>query len=665
MAAITYRPEVDGLRAVAVGVVVLFHAELGILSGGFTGVDVFFVISGFLITSIVMSELQGGQFSLLAFYERRIRRIFPALLVVVLACLLVGAWRMTPVDYKNLGQATMAALGFHSNFYFANKAGYFMPAAETLPLLHTWSLGVEEQFYLVAPLLLMLAWRAPRWLRSGATALVALALVVSLWGFARNDETAFYLPHTRAIELLIGVGLALGLVPALVSAMVRNGVAILGLGMIGAAAILYSSDTPFPGVAALLPCLGTALVIHGTAGLRNDTLVGRLLATTPMVALGKISYSLYLWHWPLFAFAAYEWGEVSIGARFGLIVASVLLATVTYLLIEQPARRSRTVLTRSRVFSTGLGAAGLLIVAGAFVAETGGWPQRLAPDVRAFVAKVTQRPESGARCSAQSLIPGGERCRIGDVLQSPSVLLWGDSHALAMTPQVHSVLRDLGRSASVIGRGGCPPLLAVGDEPQLRKSKCAAAAAGVTELLDTGAIRHVIITARWALYTPQKGEAGRAAEVDPALAGGAKLDAGTFLRLFEETLSRIKARNVRVTLIGPVPELPVHLPAEMTKAYMRSLPFDLRYDFRRFELRNASVLAMLERAEPAADVIYPHRLLCPGNVCAFIENGLPLYRDDNHLNLIGGDKLKPALVRALGWLDVAGTNARPGGSPPR
>jgi len=253
MSAIAYRPEIDGLRAVAVGTVVLFHAHLGLFPGGFVGVDVFFVISGYLITSIIARELDTGTFSLLSFYERRIRRIFPALLVVIAACLAVGAWRMTPRHYNSLAESALAAIGFHSNIYFADKAGYFMPAAETLPLLHTWSLGVVEQFYVVAPLLLMLLWRY-RWsVVPVLAALTLAALAASLWGTANDSDTAFYMPHTRAIELMIGMALGVGLVPAVRSPLLRQILSALGLAMIVAAATLYSNATPFPASTSSIP----------------------------------------------------------------------------------------------------------------------------------------------------------------------------------------------------------------------------------------------------------------------------------------------------------------------------------------------------------------------------------------------------------------------------
>ena len=392
MSAIAYRPDIDGLRAVAVGTVVLFHAQLGLFPGGFVGVDVFFVISGYLITSIIARELDAGTFSLLSFYERRIRRIFPALLVVIAACLAVGAWRMTPRHYNSLAESALAAIGFHSNIYFADKAGYFMPSAETLPLLHTWSLGVEEQFYVVAPLLLMALWRYRASVAPVLAVLIAVALATSIWGTIRDSETAFYLPHTRAIELMIGMALGVGLVPAVRSQLARQiaerpGAADdrrIGEPLHQCHAVPWTGPRWCRASAARLSFIAPAAP---TA----SSLVGRLLATAPTVWLGKISYSLYLWHWPLFAFAAYEWGEISIAARLGLVAASIVLAAVTYRWIEQPARTSRVVLTTPRVFAAGLGSAGVVAALAGIVVATHGLPGRLPTGGRGHRARRRRR----------------------------------------------------------------------------------------------------------------------------------------------------------------------------------------------------------------------------------------------------------------------------------
>jgi len=649
LSAVAYRAEIDGLRAIAVASVVLFHAKLA-LPGGFVGVDVFFVISGYLITSIIVRELGRDSFSLVAFYERRVRRIVPALLVVIGACVVLGAWRMTPVDYVSLGRSAMAAIGFHSNFWFAENAGYFMPAAETLPLLHTWSLGVEEQFYVVAPLLLMLGARAGRWwLRCTFWALLALGVGLAVWGTYHNAETAFYLPHTRAFELLIGVGLGLGVAPEVRSFGARQCLTLIGLALIVAAALLCNEDTPF--FAMLVPCVGAALIIHCADGVGGLTVVGRLLAIGPMVATGKISYSLYLWHWPLFAFAEYEWpGQVSLPARLALIAASVALAALTYRWIEQPARQSRYVLTQGRVFACAA-AASLTLVAASFVIVTSaGWPGRLAPEVAAFAASISPLAVNAAECNRSKLRAGELGCRLGSKDTDPTFLLWGDSHASALQVEINELARRGNQAGLIIARGGCVPLFGVETATHLRKRKCLANAARVQAVLQRGTIRRIVLAARWSEYAgTQAWSDADALPTVPIEAGGAPSTWAEFERHFVQTLERLTSHGLDVVIIGPVPELPFHLPSAMIKARMRGQRFDDRYDYAAVQRSQVRVLSLLTRLEQmrGISVIYPHRVLCPKQVCELTVDGLPLYRDDNHLSELGVDKLKSELMSAL------------------
>jgi peptidoglycan/LPS O-acetylase OafA/YrhL len=659
MSAIAYRPDIDGLRAVAVGTVVLFHAHLGLFPGGFVGVDVFFVISGYLITSIIARELDTGTFSLLSFYERRIRRIFPALMVVIAACLVVGAWRMTSRHYNDVAEAALAAIGFHSNIYFADKAGYFMPAAETLPLLHTWSLGVEEQFYVVAPLLLMALWRYRASVAPVLVTLMLIAVVVSIWGTAQDNDTAFYMPHTRAVELMIGMVLGVGLVPAVRAPWARQMLSALGLLMIAVSASVYTSATPFPGPAALLPCLGSALIIHCGGGALGTSLVGRLLSTRPTVWLGKISYSLYLWHWPIFAFAAYEWGEIPVAGRIALIVVSIALAAATYRWVEQPARTSRVVLTPPRVFAAGLSSAGVLAALAGVIVATHGWPGRLPTAAAAVEATATKRSDRGSRCAAALKGRRAPSCRLGDTAGPAQILIWGDSHAQALERQFDEVGKELGVSVVMVLGSGCPPILDSGARDGFGKPKCRKVPGHAMEALDSGTIRHVILAARWSGYTGRP--ADEAADRPAGSYGSSDVSLeieSAFKQSFARTVARLREAGMRVTLLGPVPELPVHLPSAMTKAMMRGREFKLDYDFSKFSKRQATILTLLAQSEalPRVDVIYPDRIICPLGKCRFVVDGMPIYRDDDHLSPLGGGLLKPSLVRSLAWLRRTSTS---------
>ena len=306
----TYRADIDGLRAVAIVLVVLFHATSR-CPGGFIGVDVFFVISGFLITALLLDEQRRDRFRLGEFWIRRVRRLLPAAVVMVSATLIAGFWFMLPEHYEDLAKSAIAQQLLVSNVHFMRKSGYFDGSAELMPLLHTWSLAVEEQFYVGYPPLLLLLGRLPR--RMMVAALVVLAAVsfaVSDWGVRTHPEATFYLLPTRAWEILIGGLICFAPMPRHRSAWVANLLAGLGMSGILLSAWLFNAVTPFPGRAALLPCLATAMVIYANS--LTTTLVGRFLQMRPVVFVGLVSYSLYLWHWPILSFLRYlrcDWGE--------------------------------------------------------------------------------------------------------------------------------------------------------------------------------------------------------------------------------------------------------------------------------------------------------------------------------------------------------------------
>ncbi len=292
-----YRADIDGLRAVAVLSVLAFHIGLSRFGGGFVGVDVFFVISGYLISSIIFADINASRFTITGFYERRIRRIFPALVAMLVVASVVAVIYLLPGELVDYAKSLLAATGSASNVYFWSHSGYFA-SPTSKPLLHTWSLAVEEQFYISFPLFLLLVRRFwPQRLRTAVVALFFLSFVSSCVVVSRNADTAFYMPYTRAWELLLGTLLSLNIFPRLRLAWTRNVATLTGIGMIGWSVLFYSQETLFPGASALLPCVGSALIIW--AGEGGTSLVGSALSWRPVVFIGLISYSLYLWHWPV------------------------------------------------------------------------------------------------------------------------------------------------------------------------------------------------------------------------------------------------------------------------------------------------------------------------------------------------------------------------------
>jgi len=353
-----YRPEIDGLRAVAVLAVLFCHAGFG-FSGGYVGVDVFFVISGYLITALLLRDLENSRFSMIDFWERRVRRIFPALSVVVLATILAGGVFLFSIDYQRLGQSLVTLTAIASNFYFWFNGGYFNGRDQEKAFLHTWSLSVEEQFYLFFPIGLFLLYRFLPHRRREMNLFLVLSLV-TLAGLILAAliirggmlVAAYFLLPTRAWEMLLGsllAALPAGYFPT--HRLIREGASWLGLGMIAAAAIFYTSETKFPGFAALPPCLGTALLIWGNASTATSgTVCGKILATRPFVAVGLISYSLYLWHWPLYAYARYlSWD--GLGVKIILFGLSFVLAALSWKYVESPVRTKRIFGSRRSLFS--------------------------------------------------------------------------------------------------------------------------------------------------------------------------------------------------------------------------------------------------------------------------------------------------------------------------
>jgi peptidoglycan/LPS O-acetylase OafA/YrhL len=435
-----YRPDIDGLRAVAVLMVLAYHIGTRFVKGGFIGVDIFFVISGYLISKILMKELNDGRFSIAAFYVRRVRRIAPALIAVLVFTTIVAYFTLLPSELKEYSWSLIAAVFSVSNFFFWSQAGYFDALASSKPLLHTWSLAVEEQFYLFFPLLLAFVFRRGRkWVTPMVVTLAAASFLFSLWAVKFHPSLAFYWPLPRIWELMCGTCLAIGAVPAIRPAAGRNAASLLGFGLIAYSGTLYTVATPFPGFAALAPCLGTALII--AAGTHGSTLVNRLLSWKPVVFIGLISYSLYLWHWPVIVFSAMGVGVegLSQNVRKVLIaVAALALGTLSWRFVERPFRSSSKGTPNAKIFAVAGICAAVPTLAACVFLLGGGMKSRFPPSAIA-VASYLENPEAGDRwhyrigsCFITSLNTFKDfdqsTCLAPDPAK-PNYLIFGDSHA--------------------------------------------------------------------------------------------------------------------------------------------------------------------------------------------------------------------------------------------
>lgn len=362
-----YRPDIDGLRALAVVMVLIFHSGLG-LTGGYVGVDVFFVISGFLITGLIQKELASGEFNLKKFWVGRVRRILPAAYVCTLGTLFIGSILLMPPALVDLATSALFQQLMVANFYFWKTGDYFGGASEWKPLLHMWSLAVEEQFYVFYPFfLLLLRNRSKQFLLIALVAIAIASLIVSEMGVHHFPTATFFLLPTRMWELLVGAIIVFLPTPKSVFSNQKI-LAILSMGGLSAviySAVFFDSLTPFPGKSALIPCLGAALLIYAQSG-ETPTLVGRLLSLRPLVFIGLISYSLYLWHWPVFAFSRYWLGSLSVSLKIASLLVSFALAYLSYYFVETPMRRGRDQVKPAKVFSTALISASILVLISIF-----------------------------------------------------------------------------------------------------------------------------------------------------------------------------------------------------------------------------------------------------------------------------------------------------------
>lgn len=435
-----YRSEIDGLRSLAILPVVAYHAGASAMPGGFTGVDIFFVISGFLITTIIRDELERGAFSILEFYKRRVLRIVPALMAVLTATMVMAYFVMLPSQLTDLGGSVIAAALFFSNIWFwkAND-GYFIADSEFFPLLHTWSLAVEEQFYLFFPLLMIVI--ARYFFSRYAAVILTLCIgsfLLCLWGTANEPSATFYLLPTRAWELGVGALLAVITIPEGLKRRIGEGASLFGVALLALGIFTVTADMPFPGTNALYPVIGAALIIAFSQG----TSVGRLLSTGPLVWIGRISYSLYLWHWPVIVFYRLEYDAQP--GRWGMmemILISFALATLSYYFIEQPFRtRKMRYAPTPRILTGGVAALGMAGVVGLAALTTGNtW--RTYPD---DVARIASFLDYGEREDYERQFRPGT-CMIGSGDEGfaafepetclalddkrPNYLVFGDSHS--------------------------------------------------------------------------------------------------------------------------------------------------------------------------------------------------------------------------------------------
>jgi peptidoglycan/LPS O-acetylase OafA/YrhL len=619
---LNHREDIDGLRALAVVPIVLFHFGAALLSGGYVGVDVFFVISGFVIARSIAADVDAGRFSVRAFYVRRVCRILPALVVTVAITTVAAIWLLLPEDLVTHFRSVAAIGGFSSNIFFWRSSGYFEAAAQTRPLLHSWSLAVEEQFYFFAPVPLALLHR--RWPRGWLRAILIVAagsLAVSIAMVFTAPTAGYFLLPSRAWELLLGAAVARASAAPSQKPMAREGLAALGLAMVAGSMVLLDEKSAFPGWNALFPCVGTVLIILAGTGAGRMPVANRLLSTAGPRAIGRISYSLYLVHWPIVAFFQYRLMRpptASEGAA--MLIVSIALAALSWRFVEEPVRRYAYRLrdvprAQWRIIGVGLAVSTTLIAAGLAGAAAGGWPQRF-PGYHP-VAVSGQELWGGATCfnenPSRPIAWRADRCTRTHG-QGGRVLLWGDSHAAHYMPGLIAEQRALDRTVLQYTFAGCPPIFAYFSAARIG---CSQSNARVPALIRHYGITRVVIAARWD-EVPWR-----------------------TLQQLHLTVAALQRLGVRVTVIGPSPIFGVTPQAFdylSGQAGHRTGTAVARLD--------PGMTALVRREAARAEYVDPLPSLCPNGACPYRSGSTWLYADDGHLSAAGSRQAARAFMIA-------------------
>ena len=620
-----YRAEIDGLRAVAVVPVILFHAGFELFSGGFVGVDVFFVISGYLITTILIEDIDSNRFSIVNFYERRARRILPALFFVMFVCL-PFAWEwMLPSQMKDFSHSLVAVSLFSSNILFWRESGYFAAAAEEKPLLHTWSLAVEEQYYVLFPIFLFLVWRFGKnrvfWM---IVLFAVISLLLSEWGW-RNQATAnFYLAPTRAWELFAGSIAAFIVQKRGVQA--NNALSLLGLVAILFAIFAYDDTTPFPSVYALVPVVGVVLLVLFAD---RKTLVAKLLSTKVFVGMGLISYSAYLWHQPIFAFARIRMesrpGEL---VMFGLTFAAILLAFLSWQYIEKPFRSKELCTTRA-VFLFSLSGFLFFTLSGFFGHLNNGFVERYSDVVfyENTIHRVRGNYGLNETCERKFVVSSGE-CSTSD---DPEILVWGDSYAMHLVPGLLADNPEVKMQQATVSQ--CVPILDYAISTAIYGAlNCIEFNWEVFEWLKNSSVKYVVIASPFAGLTDNK------SMVD---ASGKVYRNGTTVTAegIQNIIRRIRESGRIPIIVSPPPSNGTNLGQCLVNRTLKGM------ELQSCDFGENDIVEVKSRAErfltslDNANVITIRSAVCEFGQCYASKDGIFIYRDSGHLSYEGSQFL--------------------------
>ncbi|WP_137702327.1 acyltransferase family protein [Marimonas lutisalis] len=623
----TYRPEIDGLRAIAVMAVILFHAGFDLFSGGYVGVDVFFVISGYLITSLILKDLEKGCFSFGHFYERRARRILPSLTVVILVSIpFAWAW-MLPSQFQEFSGSLFSIGFFLSNFYFLSQLEYFQPSSELQPMLHTWSLSIEEQYYLIFPALLFsLA-------RFGRLVLFAVILLSVLGGIflahvGVTDDPGKNYFHSAARLWEIGAGALCAFLP---NRRRIDALGLAGLSLISYAVFGFDSNTPFPSLFTLVPIAGTMLLVLFAD---HTGIVGRILANRAMVGGGLVSYSAYLWHQPLFAFARLRsLHDPGPGLLVALIAATLVLAALSWRFVEMPFRRRPSPLLKARgpYMAASLGLMVAISAGGLWGYLQNGFPDRKVNGVALAELDTRLRPNMGLDENCTGGFTSDPACATSD---EPEVILWGDSYAMHLVPAL--LAANPGIKLRQHTYAGCAPLLDVAFRAHslgfVDTAGCFQFNRDVLDDLDRQtSLRTIVLSSPFSLYEKALWNAD-----GTRLVGEDAFEA--VVASLENTVRRLKEKGLEVLIVSPPPMEGI----DLGQCAARVVRFGAQEDACDFEFestRNREVFRIMDRISAVAPVLRLDEAICVSGRCDTIRDGIILFRDDGHLTIEGSQTL--------------------------
>lgn len=649
-----YRKEIDGLRAIAVLSVILFHAGFNTFSGGFIGVDVFFVISGYLITTIIINDINNGTFSIRKFYERRTRRILPALFFMIVTILPLAWLLMIPEQLVDFAKSLIAVPIFISNILFLLQSGYFSPSAELLPLLHTWSLAVEEQYYVVFPVFLVLSWKLGKRNLIWLVAIIAItSILLAQWGTLSHQFFNFYMLPTRSFELLIGALISLFLVNKndlnILNEKTSSLASILGIVLIAYATLAFDKNTPSPSFYTLIPTVGAGLIILFS---NSNNMVGSLLGNKILVGIGLISYSTYLWHQPLLSFARLaSINELTIIHSLTACVSSIAIGFVSWKFIETPFRKDGFI-GEKKLYLCVLTAAATLISVGLFTITKNGFPERgiippqvlnsiVAPKVKDKVCSILKKtPEINI-----------ENCYLGDKrIETPSLAIIGDSHSLAISPVFEEIGLDYSKKFVQIGLAGCPPIIGTSvSRGVFKEDVCKTLANEQYEYIKNNHIKHVFLVANWSKYTNGDYDGGgiyflTTKESQALTKENSRIN---FERYLDSTVRKYRALDANVYVLYQIPQQKVNASYLYKKIYF----FDLKNKknliaFASISKREHLQLQSFNRdyfqglqSEKGLRVINLDEFFCDNSICHIGNETSSLYSDTDHLSNQGAKSL--------------------------